>query len=265
MWTPIETFFALAFPREAARVGARVAASWRLGARRRPQLPVASTDRRPSAHSALQLTRAPSRSTARWCAAQPAGQRSSRRLGGGAAVGEGEHGRAGAGDDGGHAVGAQRVDQRERLGHRRRGGTPGAGSRGSRGAGARAGRRAPPPAAPHGRRRPRRRRAAPRSGSRPRATSVETGVGGTSTTAETRGSTERARRRRTRPASLPEIDEAAVEGGGDVVGVALESGGEVEQRVVVHQQRAAGDQRPGQADARRRSRPTTSPGRGRAG
>ena len=46
------------------------------------------------------------------------------------AVGEREHRRAGAGDDGRDAVGAQRVDQRQRRRHRRRGGTPGAGSRG---------------------------------------------------------------------------------------------------------------------------------------
>ena len=82
----------------------------------------------------------------------------------------------------------------------------------------------------------------------PRATVVSTPVGGTKTTAVTRGSTP------TRTAyqwssSRPEIDEAAVEGRGDVVGVALEVGGEVEERLVGGEQLAAGDQPAREHDA----------------
>ena len=63
----------------------------------------------------------------------------------------------------------------------------------------------------------------------------------------------------------PGDHEAAEERGRHVVGVALEVGGEVEERLVGGEQLAAGDERRGRARRRRRSRPTTSRGRGRAG
>ena len=99
-----------------------------------------------------------------------------------ARVGEREHGRPGPRDDRRDAVGAQVVDERQRVRHRRAAVAPGAGSRGSprsRCSGW------PASAATSSAVRPASAAASAcgtSAGSRPRATSVETGSGGTNTT-----------------------------------------------------------------------------------
>ena len=167
-----------------------------------------------------------------------------------------QHRRTGAGHDRGEPVGAQPVDELQRLGH-------------GRAAlllvqvvagGASAGAPARPPARPRAARcdrRPRRRR---RAGPCPAA-----GPGRPRSTAGPAGRTPRPRpgRRRARrtayhsSASRPEMTKPPYAAGRDVVGMPLEVRGQPEQRVVVEPLGAVRDQRPGQreaADDRRRGR-----------
>ena len=173
----------------------------------------------------------------------------------------------GARDDGGDAVGPQRVDQRERLAASPAAGSPGAGSRGSR-----ASRCSGWPA-----------RAATSSAARPAlaAASACGTVGGQQAAGDL--GRDRRRRARTRPRD-PRVDGATGRRrtrrrppGPRSTKPAEEaparrcrggprcSAASAKQRLVVEQQRAAGDQRRGPARPRRRSRPRTTRARGRAG
>ena len=114
-----------------------------------------------------------------------------------------------------------------------------------------------------GRRRTPRRRAGPIGAAARARASVDDSNGGTSTTGRRTGSTVRRTARRARP--RPGDRQPAEQAGGDVVGMALELGGERER--VARRGAAASPSatRPGRAALRRRWRPPTSRARGRAG
>ena len=172
--------------------------------------------------------------------------------------------RSGPGDDRRNPLRTQVGDQRERLRHGRLALLAGAGSPRWRAAAASG---CPPSAATSRAARPVLAAASACgtvSGSRPRASSVRTPYGGTSTTAEIG----RVDRRVLGPhdvAGLSGDHEPAEQGRGDVVGVALDPVG---QRQRLRRRRAARRRRrpaPARARSRRRSRPRTNPSRGCAG
>ena len=169
-----------------------------------------------------------------------------------------EHGRPGAGDHGGEPVGPQPVDQRRARPASPGAGSPGAGSRGWPARAGRGGRPARPRAARPSRRWRPRRRAAPASGSSPRATSVDSGSGGTNTAAPIRASTGDADGVRLAAVVAPGDDEAAEQRRGDVVGVALDARWRASSSAASSSRSSpAVDQRAGQhqpADDRRRRR-----------